>query len=80
MNYSFQVAVLCFVTPCSYIVGYHLQGGSKLLRNFGTLPKHYTASQNRRHRLEPSTTEKLMSRIFHKCVLVFLYCAVLWRY
>jgi len=27
-------------------------GGSMDLRNFGVLPQHYTASQNRRHRLQ----------------------------
>jgi len=51
------VTVLCVVTPCSDVVGYHRlastsnphsfhpeDGGSKVLRNFGILPHHHTVS------------------------------------
>jgi hypothetical protein len=36
------------VTPCSVVVGYPEDGGSKVLRNVGILPQHYTASESRR--------------------------------
>jgi hypothetical protein len=51
------VDVLCVAIPCNVVVGYqrfgerrcfHLQGedtGSKVLRNVGILPQHYTGSQ-----------------------------------
>jgi len=50
-----QVEVYWIVTPCGVAVGYHIHPedeGSKVLRNVGILPQHYTASQTRRPRLE----------------------------
>jgi hypothetical protein len=64
----FQVEDFWVVTPCSVVVGdqrlggpdcLHIQG--EVLRNGGGLPQHYTASQPRRPRLEPSSCENLKS-------------------
>jgi len=64
---NIQVEVICLVTLCSTAVCYrifggscclHLYpkvpecGGSKVLRNVGFLPQHYTTLQNRRHRFK----------------------------
>jgi len=48
------------MTPCRVVVEYQCfgglrcpeDGGSKVLRNIGILPQHYTASQSRRLRLK----------------------------
>jgi len=65
---KFQVEVLCFVTPCSIVVGYqrfrrtcflHFQGGGIMnLWNVGTRPQNYTASQPWRSQLESSRAWK----------------------
>jgi hypothetical protein len=43
-----QVVFFCVVTLCSDVGGYQPfreDGGSKVLRNVGILPQHYTVSQ-----------------------------------
>jgi hypothetical protein len=54
-----QVEIFWVVTRCGHVVEYKLIGrpccledeSNKVLRNVGTLPQHYTASQPRRPRL-----------------------------
>jgi len=49
----FHVEDLWIVTMCSVLVEYQREdGGSKVLRNVGMLPQHYTASEPRRPRLQ----------------------------
>jgi len=51
-----EVKVFCVVTQYNAVVGY--QHTSMVLRNVGILTQHYTTSQPRRPRLEPTPSWK----------------------
>jgi len=69
-----RAKVFYVVTQRSVAVGYQSFRGSKVIRNVGIIPQHYTVSQLRRPRLDRHITHRVKIYKYMKWFLYIFWC------